>query len=180
MKLTDLTLGQQEVVAETIVRMMVERNIAPDAEFTAAAGEDYGSVEAWELPGDSDVYAVAYGDSGRTDYVLDADVDMPLSDWLLHPDLPPYEAVLEQAQILGLDAVEAATGQEEGYDYMILYAVPQYGGDCPAAYDADDRGRELRFETLAEAEAYVSECEAGVVELAHNQSGAPRYKIVAI
>jgi len=175
-----LSNAQQMMVAQTIVEMMRERDIAPDVDYTAAAGADYGLVRGWELPGGDGVYAIAYGDGGQTDYALDTDPDQPLADWLLHPDGSPLEIALEQANVLGLDAVEAATGEEEDNDYMILYATPQYGGDAPAAYDVDDQGRELAFGTLAEAQAYVSKCEEGTAVLAHNQSGAHRHKIVAI
>jgi len=178
--ITQLSSAQQAMVAQTIVEMMRERDIAPDVDYTAAAGADYGLVRGWELPGGDGVYAIAYGDGGQTDYVIDTDPDGPLADWLLHPDGSPYEIALEQANVLGLDAVEAATGDETGSDFMILFATPQYGGVAPAAYDVDDQGRELAFATLEEAQAYVSRCEEGPAILAHNQAGAPQHKIVAI
>lgn len=101
-----------------VVALLDDRRVAPDAEFTAAAGMNYGRVRVWGLAGMPPMCLVESSDNGETHYSIEhpddcRDADLP--SYRLHDDLDGYARYIERANVLGSDVAmaEAATAMEQ-------------------------------------------------------------------
>jgi len=166
-----------KITAEKLVEILRERNIEPDETFCAAAGQDYGFVAAWNLPWGS-ARVIRYGDNGETNYELD-DTDTELSEWLISDEVSGIDALLQEATVLGIDAVEAATSEDSG-PFTILETHDFYGPTSRTRVAQDDDGKDVEFDTIEEAQAWIDNEEDGDYYCLHNESGRPSYKIVTV
>jgi hypothetical protein len=173
-------------LAEVIYRDYSDRSIEADRDAQAAAGSDYGYVREWVLA-DSGLRLIAYGDSGEINTVICDDADDDLLTWLIHDDLDGIDALVEQASVRGIDAVEAAT--EEDIEAAIYYILAEHSYNGPhtsirVVYPDGTEGwakgeRGDHFACYADAAAWIAEADEGIYQLPHNESGRPTYKIVA-
>ncbi len=161
--------------AAEICAIFREREIEPDGEFSAAAGRDWGLVEAWELP--SGQYIVAYGNNATTEYDVASDID-DLAAWLESPDLNTLETLLQTANIRGIEEVEGAEEGSEGPFYVLMTRyTAAYEETC---FVPDESGYEpLAFDTYADAEEWIAAAEDGVYCASHDEVERPSYTIVA-
>jgi len=158
---------------EETIQDLLDRDVAADYEFTAAAGADDGSITAWDL-GTRGI-AIMDGTNGWTNYNI---VGGTIAD------LDPLEILSEEGDpltvgtILGIEAVDAAKADDAG-PFKILASRDYYGPTSECRYESDpDTGQDLEFGTLAEAQAWI-DSQSGPVYLSHNQAGGPNYKIVS-
>ena len=170
-------MKKDQHVAEMIIEIFKERNIQPDRTFTATAGQDWGFVAAWELPGRSK-YVLHYGNNGETNYDFSDDID-DLSEWLLHDGLNGIDRVLERALVLGIDEIDEATESDDS-PYYILVSRDYYGPTSKTSivFDPLTNNEYLEFDTIAEAQEWIDNEEDGPYCCAHNEIGRPDYKIV--
>jgi hypothetical protein len=164
-----------------IVRLLDRANVAPDAEFVAAAGINYGQVRAWSLDRQDGAHLVAWGDNGQTEYAI-ADVDEgSLYDWLIPDDntLSDVDLMAINANLRGIDAVRVAAGDDPG-PVAILETHYFYGPSERTDPVGGWGGTATEFETLADAREWIADAEAETYCTSHNESGRPRYTIVAV
>jgi len=160
-----------------LINSFRDRNISPDYEFAAAAGQDYGYVAAWELPC-APHYVLAYGDNGQTDYTTADNVD-DLAAWLESPDLDAAGAVEQLANVRG--ELEVDEADEDADCVGVLITSYFYGPTEHSALARGDHfGDVIEFVSYAEAQEWIDEMEDGPAYLGHNESGAPTYKIVKL
>ena len=165
----------EEITPRGLAAIFDERCIGPDSEYTAAAGQDYGYVAAWELPDGG--YLISYGDNSTTSHALaEAEDADDLACWLESPDLDSLSTILQTANIRGLEAVEEADEADEG-PFAVLVTRQYYGPTASSRFADDDYGQPREFETYADAEAWIADQDDH--EIGHNESGAPTYTIVA-
>lgn len=162
-------------VAKIIVHSMLECNINPDAEFTAAGGHDYGYVAAFSLP-DEGGYIIQYGNNGQTDYAICDDAD-DLACWLDSPDLSGRDAAIQTANVRGADVVSEASCAETG-PFYVLSTRYWYGLTETSDLARDERWEPIEFATHAEAQEWIYSALDGTYYLSHNESGRPTYKII--
>lgn len=153
------------------------REIEADEDFTAAAGTDFGYVEAWELP-DGD-YLIAYGDNGQTNYDIADDAD-DLACWLESPDLSALDTIIQTANVRGSENLTEADEDAEG-SFYIVKTRSYYGSTKISSFvEMDDNIVGPReFETYEEAQEWIDSEEEGVYCTSHNESGAPTYTIIS-
>lgn len=151
-----------------LVSVLREHNVAPDAEFTASRGKDYGQVNAWSL-GDDGRFAIEYGNNGETSCDVADDAD-DLACWLESPDLDAWETTIQTANVRGESAVYEAADDAEG-PFRVLITHYWYG-----ATESSDLSEE--FESFESAQEWIDEKELETYFTAHNEIGAPSYKIV--
>jgi hypothetical protein len=154
-----------------------DRGIEPDEKYTAVAGKDYGYVDAWQLA-DGD-YLIAYGNNAETYHAIAYDAD-DLAHWLEDPDLSGLDAILQKANIRGVESIDEADEDAEGPFYIIKTRY-YYGPIEQSEVVLDERKDEpMRFEKYEDAMEWIqSEEDEGYIT-AHNESGAPSYVIVAV
>ena len=153
-----------------------DRGIEPDEEYTAAAGKDYGYVNAWELPDGH--HLIAFGNNAETDYAL-ADGADDLAKWLENSYLSGLDAIINKANVRGIDDIEAASEDAEG-PFYIVETHHYYGPIEQSGFVVGDDGEPRRFETYENAQAWIEQEEEGVYYTGHNESGRPSYVIVSV
>ncbi len=155
---------------------LVLHGVPPSAEYTAAAGPDYGYVAAWEL---TKGYLIQYGNNAQTDYDFADDAD-DLPAWLESPDLDSLDAIVQTANVRGANAVMAATEDSEG-PFYVLVTRHWYGPTETSCFEpyADRPQTALEFLSYRDAHDWIGKNNGGICELSHNESGSPSYKIVA-
>jgi len=167
---------RHSITSSDLESILRDRGIEPDEEFTAAVGKNSGYVAAWELP-DGD-YLIAYGNDAETDYGIVDDAD-DLARWLENPDLTGLDAILQQANIRGVESIDEADEDAEGPFYVIKtrhYYGPIEQSEIVLDYDDVP----MKFESYEDAMGWIqSEEDEGYIT-AHNESGAPSYVIVAV
>jgi hypothetical protein len=155
-----------------------DRGIEPDEEFTAAAGKDQGYVAAWKLA-DGD-YLIAFGNNAETYHAIADDAD-DLARWLEDPDLTGLDAILQKANIRGVESIDEADEDAEGPFY--IFETHRYFGFPPieessVVVEYDDEP--MRFLTYKAALAWIqAEQDPGYITR-HNEYGPPTYTIVAV
>lgn len=160
--------------AMQVAAIFIERAIAQDEEFTAAAGKDYGYVAAWALP---DNWVIKYGNNGSTDYAF-SDSGDDLHEWLEADDLNGLDQIVQTANVRGEEHVDDADHDAEGL-FFVLITSYWYGPTECSRIAADDEGQEpLKFKTWHDAQDWIEDNEAITYVLSHNESGRPTYKIV--
>ena len=165
--MTTKTFSPAELVA-----ILRSRDIEPDDAFRAAAGPDYGHVEAWDV-GDAG-YVITYGDNGAIEYEID-DNCADLRAWLIH-ELDDESTAIEVANIDG--KIEAC--DDECTDVAVMILRSWYGPRVTAdlAHVDDSRGTVRRFACVVDAQEWVDEMESGQYQLASNEASGPDYVIV--
>lgn len=159
-----------------LIATLVDHQVAPDEDYTSAAGKDFGYVAAWQLPDGG--YAVQYGNNGSTDYAIADDAD-DLACWLESPDLDGLDAIIQTANVRGADDVDEADEDADG-PFHILATRDWYGHTETSRFVADGRGNPIEFSDRDEAQRWIDDAEDGVHTLSHNESGATSYKIVSV
>jgi hypothetical protein len=166
-----------EISLRDVVALLDDRKIAPDAEFTAAAGVDYGQVRVWGLAGMPPRCLVESSDNGETHYSIEhpddcGEADLPA--YRLDDYLDGYARYVERANVLGSDAVmvEAAEAlAEHDGPVAVLRTSYLYGPTEQTDLYRDDM-------TPDEARALVAEQEEGSRYCGHNESSPARLWIV--
>ena len=173
-------------VAEMLARCLEARDVAPDYEFEAHAGREYGDVQEWSL-GAGAPRLLRYGDGGGHTCILADACNDPdeLATWLLHPDLDGVEALHERAMVYGLDSAQVPAAAEGCEGPCLVLSESDYldGTHRVDIHDASERGdydwaRPQPFASYAEAQAWIAEVDAGTYHLSHNESGRPTHKII--
>jgi hypothetical protein len=159
--------------AQTLVNILRARDIDPDDTFTAAAGKDYGHVNAWDID-PADGYVIEYGDNGQTNYEFADDAD-DLRAWLIH-ELDDESAAIEAANVDG----DIEPCSDDCTDVAVMVLRAWYGPRTTADLAREDDGRATvrRFATVADAQTWIEAAEAEQYVLAHNEASAPDYVIV--
>jgi len=158
------------------VEDMIRNVVAPDAEYTAAAGPDHGWVKVWANGGH---YLVYWGNNAESYAIVDDDVDLEdLASYLEDDTMRGLEAIVQTANIRGADAVTPAAASDEG-PFYILKSRHWYGATETSSLVMDDRGEPLAFETLRAARAWIERADSEVYYLAHGEYARPSYKVVA-
>ena len=152
-----------------LVAILRANEVEPVESFTAAAGKDYGHVNAWSL-GDSG-FAIEYGNNGETSYDISDDAD-DLACWLESPDLNALDTIVQTANVRGRDEVDEAQEEADG-PFRVLKTRFWYGATETSDL-ADDE-----FDTFEAAQEWIEEQEKETYCTSHNESSAPSYKIVA-
>lgn len=168
--------------AEAICKAL-EYNLAPpDKEFIAAAGRDYGMVRVWRIS-DSGDFAIKYGDNGSTHFDIsqhvDVDDDRDIGEWLLSDDLDGADRQIALANIFGLSKLEEADASGDEIVYAVLVEHDYYGGVSMTDAVREEDGDIMEFESFADAKAWIQKEESHPYVTQHNETGRPRYKIVA-
>jgi hypothetical protein len=161
-------------------RDMIRNGVAPDAEYTAAAGPDYGWVKAWEVEGG---YVVQYGDGDNTYAAFEKNISLEndeLASWLEWQDLERLESIEQRANVRGADAIPAAGGNEGGPFYVLVtrYWYDWRGPREISRFVSDDRGCALEFEAFEEARAWIKGVDSEVYRLAHGEYARSSYRVV--
>jgi len=179
---TDLLKDSEwgQAAADLLQHAMERHEVTPDTEVHAVAGRDYGYVQEWELT--FDIALIVYGDGGESHCALDkiAPTEEALYEWLIHDGLEGIDALVEFANVRGLGKITEATAEEADRDYCVLIERDYNGPTSETRAAEDDQGHILTLPTLAAAQAWIDEADAGTYCLAHNESGRPTYKIVAV
>jgi hypothetical protein len=161
--------------AKDVAMIFEDGGISPDEEFTAAAGADYGSVSAWQMP--SGKYVISYGDNGQTEYSVADEVD-DLAVWLEHPDLSGLDQIVERANVRGASSIKSASPDDDG-PFYILRTRSYYGPtERSEILVGDDFYSPLEFESYEDAENWINNGKSLVYYLANNEIGRPENKIV--
>lgn len=158
---------------ETIIDLK-ERDVEPDYTFEAAAGMDWGYINAWKLAGGC--IAVECGNNGWSsmDIVGGTINNLDPMDILSEEDKSP----LSVGTIMGIDAVDAASADDRG-PFLVMASRDFYGPTSEVSYVSDEAtGEASEFPTLDAAQAWI-DAQAGDVYLEHNQSSGSTYKIVS-
>ena len=155
------------------VNRLIEEGVAPDAEYYAAAGREYGWVKAWLL---GDRYVVQYGDNSNTyaDFADDAD---DLASWIEY-DISGLDLIVQTANVRGADAVPEADESADG-PFYVMETRYWYGATEESSIVTDDRGLYAQFASIEEARAWIDDVENRPYWLLHNESGRPSYKVVS-
>jgi hypothetical protein len=150
--------------AEQEASRLIAEGAAPDAEYVAAAGCEYGWVKAWRV---GDRYVVHYGDHSNA-YTEFANDIGDLAWWLELWTLSGLDALVHTANVHGADAVPEAKEGDEG-PFYVLETRRWYGATETSSLVMDDTGREpLEFESIDEARAWIDRAD----------SDCPSYKVV--
>jgi hypothetical protein len=162
---------------QTIIAALEHHGIEPVVSSTAAAGQDYGHMSAWEI-GDGD-YAILWGDNASTQYAISDDISDPEA-WMIPDDNDPDVAPVVTANIRGIDSFEAADPETTAHPVRILVTHYYYGPiESTDWLRTDDGHADIReYETYAEAAEDIEELESGDYCLSHNESGRPTLTIV--
>ncbi len=161
---------------QSLIEYLREHGCEPTEEFDAAAGRDYGHVEAWDFP--EGKYGIMYGNNGSTDYAIASEID-DLAVWLESPDLCGLDMISQTAMVRGMEAVEEASEDAEG-PFFILRTRYWYGvSETSVFVDSDDGQTEGEFATYQDAQEWIESEQCAVYTLSHNESGSPSYKIVS-
>lgn len=151
-----------------------DRDIEPDEEFYAAAGQDYGAVAAWALPDGS--WLIAYGDNAWTDYAIDKDPN-DMAEWLINKNLPAPWRQAQAANVRGIGAVPEADPAGDGPCYILR--TRDYNGMREySAIVLDDNSDPRQFVGYADAAAWIAEAEGATYWLGPDDACLPSYKIV--
>jgi hypothetical protein len=156
---------------------MIRNSVAPDAEYTAAAGPDYGWVKVWKVEGG---YVVQYGDGGNTYAAFEKNIsldDDELASWLEWQDLDRLESIEQRANVRGADAIPEASGDEDG-PFYILVTRYWYGPREISRFVSDDRGEPSTFDAFKDAYAWIKRANRDVWHLSHGEYARPAYKVV--
>lgn len=163
------------ISSDTLYRFLQDRSIAPDHEFIAAAGSDYGAVEVWEI---GEGYLVHWGNNGGSESLYTETDPEPLEDWLMPESVPPEDWFIVRVNLTG-SVPQWATHNLEAWDgpFLLVRIKHYYGPRIEAGYVGDD-GEPLEFDGYAEA----LEARQALVDtdyrLSHNESSPPQYFIV--
>jgi len=145
-----------------------DRGIEPDEKYTAVAGKDYGYVDAWQLA-DGD-YLIAYGNNAETYHAIADNVD-DLAHWLEDPDLSGLDAILQKANIRGVESIREANADACGPFYVLK----------TRHYGPIEKTEVVLFERCYEdARKWIQSKENGGYIAAYDESSAPTYTIVAV
>ena len=167
-------------MSKQAVEDMIRSGVAPDAEYTAVAGPDYGWVKAWKTEGG---YAVQYGDGDNTYHdFLRGDVDVDdveddLASYLEWQGLDRLAAIEQRANVRGADAIPDAKGGENG-PFYILVTRYWYGPREVSGFVTDDRYDPIEFESIKDAHAWIKRADSEVCYLSHGEYARPCYKVV--
>jgi hypothetical protein len=156
---------------------MIRNGVEPDAEYTAAAGPDYGWVKVWKI---EDGYVVQYGDSDNTYAAFEKNIsldDDELASWLEWQDLDRLESIEQRANVRGADAIPAAGGDEDGPFYVLVTRY-WYGPHEISGFVTDDSGEPLVFDAIEDAYAWLKRIDSEIYHLAHGEYARPAYKVV--
>jgi len=167
---------RHSLTASDLESIFRDRGIEPDEDFTAAAGKDSGYVEAWKLP-DGD-YLIAFGNNAETDCGIVDDAE-DLARWLENPDLSGLGAILQQANIRGVESIDEANEDAEGPFYVVethRYFGPIEESSVVVEYDDEP----MSFPTYKAALAWIQAEQDEDYITRHNEYGAPTYTIVAV
>jgi len=151
--------------------------VAPDAEYMAVAGSDYGWVKAWKV---EDGYVVLYGDGDNTYADVDKSShleDDDLAPWLEWQDLDPLESIEQRANVRGADAIPDATGDEDG-PFYILVTRYLYGSREITGFVTNDRHEPLEFDSIKDAHEWIKRTDTAVWCLSWGEYARPSYKVV--
>ena len=124
-------------------------------------------------------WALQYGDNAGTNYTF-ADTISNLNEWVMPDDLTGIYRLIHQANMLGIDAVEEATEEDEG-PFYILMSRSYYGPFAVTRYIPDETNyiEPLEFVTIKEAQEWIDKEESGVYHTSHNEPERPECKIVS-
>jgi hypothetical protein len=164
-----------------MAQKLKHEGVEPDAEYTAAAGPDYGWVKVWKVEGG---YVVYWGDSGDSCAVLEEDIDLDdidgLAAWIEWGDCVDLDAIVRRANVRGADAVPEADQGSEG-PFYVLETRQWYGATETSDVILDESGRgPLEFETYEQAREWINAADDDVYRLSHNESSRPSYKVIAV
>lgn len=157
--------------------ILVNLKIEPTEDFTAAAGQDYGYVAAWDL-GDHG-YLIQHGDNGTTEYDIADDAD-DLAAWLEYDDVHGLDAIIQTANVRGSGEVDEVNEADDAVGpFYVLITRDWYGPTETSSIAMDEYGQNnLEFSVWQDAQDWIDAAEEGIYSLSHNESGAPSYKIV--
>ncbi|MHB1641162.1 MAG: hypothetical protein ACYCS8_00700 [Acidithiobacillus sp.] len=145
----------------------------PVKTFTAAAGQDYGFVAAYEHDGK---YLISYGNNGETLQAMSEDAE-DLACWLESPDLSREDEIIQTANVRGADAVDLADEASEG-PFLILETQYYYGPTEHSRLVTDELGRPMEFDDLQAARDWIDQEESGPYRLANNEYAESSYRVV--
>ncbi len=145
----------------------------PVKTFTAAAGQYYGFVAAYEHEGKC---VILYGNNGETLQAICEDAE-DLACWLESPDLRRDDEIIQTANVRGADAVDPADEESEG-PFLILETHYHYGPTEHSRLATDELGRPMEFDDLQAARDWIIEEESGQYCLSNNEYAEPSHKIV--
>lgn len=165
-----MNTAEKTITGRQMVTILRGVDVEPTESFVAAAGSDYGAVEAWSLGDDGWVIAYPYGAS----FAEDAD---DLACWLESPDLGGLDTIVQTANVRGADEVSEATEEDEGPFYVLVTRY-FYGPTEHSDWVWDESGGPRQFGTLQAAQDWIDKAEQAVYVTAHNESGRPAYKVV--
>jgi len=171
--------GMKEMEAIDLAERMISDGVAPDAEYKAVAGADYGWAKAWKVESG---YVVQYGDSDNTYAGFDKNShleDDDLASWLEWQDLDRLEAIEQRANIRGADAIPDA-GEDQDGPFYVLVTRYWYGPREASGFVTDDRGEPLEFESIKDARDWIKRNDSEVYYLAHGEYARPAYKVVTV
>lgn len=166
---------RETITLSELAAIFDDRGIGPDSEYTAAAGQNYGYVAAWELPDGG--YLISYADNGTTSHALAEDAD-DLACWLESPDLDSLFTILQTANVRGREAVEEAEEDAEGPFYVLRTRYWYGPAEISTLVSDGYSSSPAEFSTFQDAQDWIDAADDGVYILSHNESGAPSYKIV--
>ena len=167
------------------IRNLVGHLRKPDYEFEAAAGPEFGSIQAWDI---GNAYLVAISFDCKVDYAIIERLSDPadlIQNFIKNDIDNPIDRMINIANVHGINAIDAAVNEEAG-----LYAIPKAGPyavlrtryfqserrevTCAVC---DDAGEVQKFTTLAEARSFAK---AQGYLLAPSECAKPKYTIVSI
>jgi len=165
--------------AETHAKRMIKEGVAPDVEYIAVAGAEYGWAKAWQVRGG---YVVQYGDCDNTYTSIDKTGhldDEDLVSWLEWQDLDRLESIEQIANIRGADAIPDAGEDYDGPVYVLATRY-FYGPSKISNFVPNDRGEPLEFDSIKDAHEWVKHNNSDVCCLPSGEYARASYKIVAV
>lgn len=167
---------EKSLDAAALVEMFQFRGTAPDEDFVAEAGHDFGSVEAWEIG--QEQYVVRYGNNAWTECEIVEDELTSHSDlgqWLIDDNLDDWDSVLNLFQVYGETVDEIGQNADT---FRVLVERQFNGPHSEYNWAIDDDGETLEFDTAEAAEAWIESTEAQQYVLGHNESSEPIYTVI--
>jgi len=160
-----------------VAAIFLDRDIDPDKDFLAVAGEYTGYVLAWKLP--EGEYLIEYGNENNGDryYTVTDDAD-DLARFLEDESLSGLDAIVDTANVRGPEYIDVATQRSEGPFYIVK---TRYWIDrkISEAVEDDDR-RPRRFSTYAKAQAWIDAEKQKPYQKVPDEIGLPSYVIVSL
>lgn len=169
--------------ADDVRQLLRVHSIKPEYRFVAKAGPEYGYVHAWTVVHEKLflLETCRHGERSR----FSAESVENLASWLVMIGLDPFQSLLQQANLFGIDHVPHAQPDAAGPFFVLTTTYWDASFELTSLLVSDAERDPIAFRTYDEAQSWVQGSLRGDVRrdddsICSRETTPPSYKIVVL